>query len=80
MKVADKSMKITSEPVQKKLKKKSIFSPENSSESDNASPPKINAIKTANNTVKCTKAPPKVKTADPKIKPTVPSRPGKLSH
>lgn len=80
MKVADKSTKITSEPVQKKLKKKSIFSPENSSESDNASPPKVNAIKTPNNTVKCTKAPPKVKTVDPKIKPTIPSRPGKLLH
>ncbi|XP_043684386.1 histone acetyltransferase KAT7 isoform X1 [Vespula pensylvanica] len=74
-KVADKSTKMTSEPVQKKLKKKSIFSPENSSESDNASPPKVNTIKAANNTVKCTKAPPKIKPADPKIKPTIPSRP-----
>ncbi|KAK2580865.1 hypothetical protein KPH14_005939 [Odynerus spinipes] len=75
IKVADKSTKMTSEPVQKKLKKKSIFSPENSSESDTGAPPKTSAIKAASTAVKCTKAQPKVKTADPKVKASLPPRP-----
>lgn len=74
-KAAEKSTKMTSEPVQKKLKKKSIFSPENSSESDTAAPPKTSAIKAASTAVKCTKVQPKVKNTDSKLKATVPSRP-----
>nr|XP_012152802.1 PREDICTED: histone acetyltransferase KAT7 isoform X5 [Megachile rotundata] len=62
-KAVDKSAKTTSEPVQKKLKKKSIFSPENSSESDSGVPPKVNTAKPANNSAKY------AKTQQPKPKP-----------
>ncbi|XP_043487784.1 histone acetyltransferase KAT7 isoform X4 [Polistes fuscatus] len=75
IKVTDKNTKIPLEPLQKKFKKKSIFSPENSSESDNSSAPKINAIKAANNNVKCNKTQPKMKPAEPKLKAAVPPRP-----
>ncbi|XP_012152802.2 lysine acetyltransferase chameau isoform X6 [Megachile rotundata] len=62
-KAVDKSAKTTSEPVQKKLKKKSIFSPENSSESDSGVPSKVNTAKPANNSAKY------AKTQQPKPKP-----------
>lgn len=47
----------TSEPIQKKLKKKSIFSPENSSESDSGVSAKINTVKPINVSSKCSKNP-----------------------
>ncbi|KAG7213820.1 hypothetical protein KM043_003034 [Ampulex compressa] len=55
-KALEKPTKTTSEPVQKKLKKKSIFSPENSSESDSTTLPKPSAAKPANNTAKSGKS------------------------
>lgn len=71
----DKSIKMTSEPVQKKLKKKSIFSPENSSESDSGIPTKVNAAKPANTCAKYQKnQQPKPKTPDTKQKPAAPNR------
>ncbi|XP_076173964.1 lysine acetyltransferase chameau isoform X1 [Ptiloglossa arizonensis] len=71
----DKSTKATFEPVQKKFKKKSIFSPENSSESDSSIPVKTNAPKPVNNSAKYTKnQQPKVKSNDTKQKTATPSR------
>ncbi|XP_076671991.1 lysine acetyltransferase chameau isoform X4 [Andrena cerasifolii] len=71
----DKSMKVTSEPVQKKLKKKSIFSPENSSESDGGIPVKTSTAKPTNNSAKYTKSQqPKAKPTDVKQKTVTPSR------
>ncbi|CAL1677632.1 unnamed protein product [Lasius platythorax] len=64
----DKSGKAT-EPVQKKLKK-SIFSPENSSESDSGILAKVNTVKPTSGSAKCTKNPPaKAKLNDTKQKP-----------
>lgn len=60
----------TTEPVQKKLKKKSIFSPENSSESDSGILTKVNTVKPTSGSAKCTKNPPaKTKLNDTKQKP-----------
>ncbi|XP_025158019.1 histone acetyltransferase KAT7 [Harpegnathos saltator] len=76
-KAPEKSGK-TSEPVQKRLKKKSIFSPENSSESESEErvATKVNTIKPTNSSVKCSKNPPaKTKINDTKQKPAVASRP-----
>ncbi|XP_076765848.1 lysine acetyltransferase chameau isoform X2 [Xylocopa sonorina] len=71
----DKSTKATSEPVQKKLKKKSIFSPENSSESDSGITARTNTVKPTNSTAKYTKnQQPKPKVNDTKQKPVVPNR------
>ncbi|XP_029166062.1 histone acetyltransferase KAT7 isoform X2 [Nylanderia fulva] len=65
----EKSGKAT-EPVQKKLKKKSIFSPENSSESDSGILTKVNTVKPTSGSAKCTKNPPaKAKLNDTKQKP-----------
>ncbi|XP_078037646.1 lysine acetyltransferase chameau isoform X2 [Augochlora pura] len=73
-KTIDKSTKATSEPVQKKLKKKSIFSPENSSESDSGIPAKTTVTKSASNSAKYTKAQqPKAKANDAKQKTPAPS-------
>ncbi|KAL6268383.1 hypothetical protein P5V15_001518 [Pogonomyrmex californicus] len=59
----------TTEPVQKKLKKKSIFSPENSSESDSGVSAKANTVKPTSNSAKCSKNPPtKVKLNETKQK------------
>ncbi|XP_014299697.1 histone acetyltransferase KAT7 [Microplitis demolitor] len=65
-KVNDKGNKSTGESGQKKLKKKSIFSPENSSESD--SPPAKSGIKSASNVAR-SKPPPKPKAAENKSRP-----------
>ncbi|TGZ37699.1 uncharacterized protein Chm isoform X1 [Temnothorax longispinosus] len=66
----------TTEPVQKKLKKKSIFSPENSSESDSGVSAKVSAVKPTGSSAKCSKNPPaKAKLSDTKQKPTAASRP-----
>ncbi|XP_076628545.1 lysine acetyltransferase chameau isoform X2 [Colletes latitarsis] len=71
----EKSAKTTSEPVQKKFKKKSIFSPENSSESDSSIPAKTSVPKPANNPAKFTKSQqPKVKSNDAKPKTVTPIR------
>ncbi|KAK0080135.1 hypothetical protein PV325_000390 [Microctonus aethiopoides] len=68
-KLNDKS-KPAVEPVQKKLKKKSIFSPENSSESDSPSPPK-SSVKAANNVLRA-KPPSKLKGSnDSKSRPSI---------
>lgn len=65
----EKSGKAT-EPVQKKLKKKSIFSPENSSESDSGILTKVNTVKPTSASAKCTKNPPaKAKLNETKQKP-----------
>ncbi|XP_029673177.1 histone acetyltransferase KAT7 isoform X1 [Formica exsecta] len=70
----DKSGKAT-EPVQKKLKKKSIFSPENSSESDSGILAKVNTVKPTSNSTKCTKnSPAKAKLNDTKQKAAATSR------
>ncbi|XP_032665905.1 histone acetyltransferase KAT7 isoform X2 [Odontomachus brunneus] len=76
-KATEKSGK-TSEPVQKRLKKKSIFSPENSSESESEErvTAKVSAVKPTSSSVKCSKNPPaKSKINDTKQKPAVVSRP-----
>ncbi|XP_076296658.1 lysine acetyltransferase chameau isoform X4 [Lasioglossum baleicum] len=74
-KAIDKSTKAMSEPVQKKLKKKSIFSPENSSESDSGIPTKATVTKSTNNSAKYTKTQqPKAKPNDVKQKAAAPSR------
>ncbi|XP_057336051.1 histone acetyltransferase KAT7 isoform X2 [Microplitis mediator] len=65
-KVNDKGNKSTGEGGQKKIKKKSIFSPENSSESD--SPPAKSGVKSANNVAR-SKPPPKPKAAENKSRP-----------
>ncbi|CAK9821057.1 Histone acetyltransferase KAT7 [Anthophora plagiata] len=71
----DKSTKATSEPVQKKLKKKSIFSPENSSESDSGIPTKTSTAKPANTSVKYAKnQQPKPKPNETKQKTVTPNR------
>ncbi|XP_017756540.1 PREDICTED: histone acetyltransferase KAT7 isoform X2 [Eufriesea mexicana] len=71
----DKSVKTTSEPVQKKLKKKSIFSPENSSESDGGIATKTNSTKPINSSTKYTKnQQSKPKSNDAKQKTVVPNR------
>ncbi|XP_011874549.1 PREDICTED: histone acetyltransferase KAT7 [Vollenhovia emeryi] len=71
----EKSVKST-EPVQKKLKKKSIFSPENSSESDSGVSAKVSVVKPTGSSAKCSKNPPaKAKLSDPKQKPIAASRP-----
>ncbi|XP_015430859.1 PREDICTED: histone acetyltransferase KAT7 isoform X1 [Dufourea novaeangliae] len=76
----DKSIKATSEPVQKKLKKKSIFSPENSSESDSAILPKTTILKPTNSSTKYAKnQPPKTKPNDPKQKTSALNRPSLLT-
>lgn len=77
-KAPEKSGK-TSEPVQKRLKKKSIFSPENSSESESEerTTAKVSAIKSTSSSTKCSKNPPaKAKMNDIKQKSAVTSRPG----
>lgn len=75
----DKSAKST-EPVQKKLKK-SIFSPENSSESDSGILPKVNAVKPTSSSTKCTKnSPAKVKLNDAKQKTAATNRLGKYLY
>ncbi|XP_066594721.1 histone acetyltransferase KAT7 [Prorops nasuta] len=75
-KATEKSVKSAiSEPVQKKLKKKSIFSPENSSESDTTSPPRTNPPRSVTVPTKITKAPPpKPKAGEQKPKAPPPSR------
>ncbi|XP_076655883.1 lysine acetyltransferase chameau isoform X2 [Halictus rubicundus] len=74
-KAIDKSTKATSEPVQKKQKKKSIFSPENSSESDSGIPTKAIVTKLTSNSTKYAKTQqPKGKPNDVKQKPAAPSR------
>ncbi|XP_043802438.1 histone acetyltransferase KAT7 isoform X3 [Apis laboriosa] len=71
----EKSIKTISEPVQKKLKKKSIFSPENSSESDNGIPTKTNSVKPINSSTKYTKnQQSKPKPNDAKQKAVAPNR------
>ncbi|XP_020287970.1 histone acetyltransferase KAT7 [Pseudomyrmex gracilis] len=66
----------TLEPAPKKFKKKSIFSPENSSESDSGIAAKVSPVKPANNAAKCSKNPPaKAKLNDAKQKSAVASRP-----
>ncbi|XP_017878067.1 histone acetyltransferase KAT7 isoform X2 [Ceratina calcarata] len=71
----DKSAKTTSEPVQKKLKKKSIFSPENSSESDSGVPAKVNTVKPTSSSIKYAKTQQaKPKPSDVKQKAVAPSR------
>ncbi|XP_012232018.1 histone acetyltransferase KAT7 isoform X2 [Linepithema humile] len=73
-KTPEKSGKI-SEPVQKKLKKKSIFSPENSSESDSGISAKVSAVKPTSGSAKTSKNPPaKVKLNDTKQKSAATSR------
>lgn len=68
-------MKVTSEPLQKKLKKKSIFSPENSSESDGGIPVKTSTVKPTNNSAKYAKSQqPKTKPTDVKQKTVTQSR------
>ena len=52
--------------MQKKLKKKSIFSPENSSESDSGSPAKSTNVKPTNNSLTVPKSQPQ----QAKVKPT----------
>lgn len=78
VKAGDKS-KASDEPVQKKLKKKSIFSPENSSESDSTvSPPKASAVKsTASSSAKLSKPQPQLKSkvAESKARPPPAPRP-----
>ncbi|XP_072756632.1 uncharacterized protein Chm isoform X2 [Anoplolepis gracilipes] len=70
----DKSGKAT-EPVQKRLKKKSIFSPENSSESDSGILTKVNTVKPTSASTKCTKNPPaKAKLNETKQKAAATSR------
>ncbi|XP_011055442.1 PREDICTED: histone acetyltransferase KAT7 isoform X2 [Acromyrmex echinatior] len=74
-KSSEKSGK-TVEPVQKKLKKKSIFSPENSSESDSGISAKVGTVKPTSSSVKCSKNPPaKVKLSETKQKSIASSRP-----
>lgn len=71
----EKSIKTISEPVQKKLKKKSIFSPENSSESDSGIPTKANSVKSINSSTKYTKnQQSKPKPNDAKQKAVAPNR------
>lgn len=71
----EKSIKTISEPVQKKLKKKSIFSPENSSESDSGIPTKANSVKPINSSTKYTKnQQSKPKPNDAKQKAVAPNR------
>lgn len=66
----------TSEPVQKRLKKKSIFSPENSSESDSGVSAKVSAVKPTSGAAKCSKNPPtRGKLTDTKQKSVATSRP-----
>ncbi|XP_012265318.2 histone acetyltransferase KAT7 [Athalia rosae] len=55
-KPSEKITKIAAEPVQKKLKKKSIFSPENSSESDTPTPSKPAVLKVAGPLIKAAKS------------------------
>ncbi|XP_043581005.1 histone acetyltransferase KAT7 isoform X2 [Bombus pyrosoma] len=79
-KVPDKSTKTISEPVQKKLKKKSIFSPENSSESDSGIPTKANSAKPINSSAKYPKSQQsKSKPNDAKQKTVAPNRPSLLT-
>lgn len=80
-KISDKPLKTVAEPVQKKLKKKSIFSPENSSESDTASPPsKSNPQKSTNNPGKGSKPPPpRSKPAEPKARAPANNRPSEYN-
>ncbi|XP_068972669.1 histone acetyltransferase KAT7 isoform X1 [Bombus flavifrons] len=79
-KVPDKSTKTISEPVQKKLKKKSIFSPENSSESDSGIPTKANSAKPINSSAKYQKnQQSKSKPNDAKQKTVAPNRPSLLT-
>ncbi|XP_043519495.1 histone acetyltransferase KAT7 isoform X1 [Frieseomelitta varia] len=79
-KVSDKSAKTTSEPVQKKLKKKSIFSPENSSDSDNGIPTKASSAKPINNSTKYPKnQQSKPKPSDTRQKAIAPNRPSLLT-
>ncbi|XP_011344100.1 histone acetyltransferase KAT7 isoform X2 [Ooceraea biroi] len=74
-KALEKSGKI-SEPVQKRLKKKSIFSPENSSESDSGVSAKVSAVKPTSSSAKCSKNPPaRAKLNDTRQKPAAASRP-----
>jgi len=76
-KAPEKSGKI-SEPVQKKLKKKSIFSPENSSESDSGVSAKVTTAKPTSGSAKTSKNPPaKAKLNDTKQKSAATSRTGK---
>ncbi|XP_012530583.1 histone acetyltransferase KAT7 isoform X2 [Monomorium pharaonis] len=66
----------TTEPVQKKLKKKSIFSPENSSESDSGVSAKVSAVKPTSGSSKSSKNPPaKAKLSETKQKSVAASRP-----
>ncbi|XP_015607212.1 histone acetyltransferase KAT7 isoform X2 [Cephus cinctus] len=73
----EKPTKTILEPVQKKLKKKSIFSPENSSESDGAPPSKPIGLKTTSNPVKCPKPQQQIKPkpVEPKPRPPIANRP-----
>lgn len=66
--------------MQKKLKKKSIFSPENSSDSDNGVSTKANSAKPINNSTKYPKnQPSKPKPSDTRQKTIVPNRPSLLT-
>ncbi|XP_012271449.1 histone acetyltransferase KAT7 isoform X2 [Orussus abietinus] len=67
-KTKERTTKVISEPLQKKLKQKSIFSPENSSESDTAAPSKASVIKATSSPLKCPK-PPQTKSKPSEIKP-----------
>ncbi|KOX75352.1 Histone acetyltransferase KAT7 [Melipona quadrifasciata] len=79
-KVSEKSAKTSLEPVQKKLKKKSIFSPENSSDSDNGVPTKANSAKPINNSTKYPKnQQSKPKPSDTRQKAIAPNRPSLLT-
>ncbi|XP_011496442.1 PREDICTED: histone acetyltransferase KAT7 [Ceratosolen solmsi marchali] len=74
----EKNTKSTSEPVQKKLKKKSIFSPENSSESDSCAAAKLTNVKPTSNSVNVQKSQPqqaKVKPTEQKSRPSISNRP-----
>lgn len=79
-KSVDKNTKSSSEPAQKKFKKKSIFSPENSSESDSNVPAKASNAKSTSNSVNAQKS----QVQQAKVKPTeqkrtsISNRPSKL--
>lgn len=74
-KSTEKSVK-TGEPAQKKLKKKSIFSPENSSESDSGVPTKSTTSKSSTNSVTAQKSQQtKVKPNEQKSRTALTNRP-----
>jgi histone acetyltransferase MYST2 len=63
------------------LKKKSIFSPENSSESDSSLPAKSTNVKPTSNSVNIQKSQPqqaKIKPTEQKSRPSISNRPSKM--